>query len=781
MNTYEAARRYHSAGLSPIPLDGKRPTVPWKEYQERVADNSELFEWFSDQEGVNIGLITGSISGGLLVLDWDDLKAFNTWAEEHPELVNTKTVETGGGGRHLYYRIHHADGLTTQPFSWRDLHCGEIRSQGGLVVAPPSIHPGSGRSYRWLTGKDVPIKEIDSWRDLELELGRKKEQQQRVADRSERIPIGQRNSTLTSLAGTMRARGMTVDAIKAALRRENFARCDPPLTSHELERTIFKSIETWRAGKPRRIGARVLKAQAEAARKANIRSPDPELRQRVTDIRRGKADSAKGRSQDERREIAGEVLTSWLLRHGSFVKSKTDGELYYFYNPEKRLFDLESNHWLAWLYALTGANPAGRDFAFLQTDCKTVAELGEEREVVRVAAWDDKTQTLRVSGFGGTVHVMDGERITQEDNGEHVLFDDSPWWEPYDPDFDNASGAALRWSTLELPPLDGNQEMQALGLRAWVLATFFVELCPTRPLLVLVGERGSGKTMTLRVLLRLMFGPGAEVSGVPDKRDGFTAAAAANHIIVLDNLDEFTPWLRDKLARLSTGTLDHYRKLYSSNEEGVVRYRTWVALTARTPDTLRRDDLADRILLMPTRHIKETERRPERDFLDRVRAIRNAWWADVLQALNQIVASIRRGELSSTTTLRMGDWESLGRLVARNEGVEDLWNGFVVNLKRQQSAFLLEDSLIVEGIEMWMINRKNHGRTVSARELRKELSEILFGDDRPTKDWPKTTSGFGRRLRAIVSGLQTEYQVETWKERNRWKYRFAPLAEHKTC
>jgi putative DNA primase/helicase len=65
----------------------------------------------------------------------------------------------------------------------------------------------------------------------------------RRSDRSNRsvigpdsdIPEGNRNATLTSLAGSMRYRGMSQVAIVAALHAENQARCDPPLDGEEVE------------------------------------------------------------------------------------------------------------------------------------------------------------------------------------------------------------------------------------------------------------------------------------------------------------------------------------------------------------------------------------------------------------------------------------------------------------------------------------------------------------------------------------------------------------------
>jgi putative DNA primase/helicase len=52
---------------------------------------------------------------------------------------------------------------------------------------------------------------------------------------------GERDTLLTSLAGSMRRRGASEDAILAALREENATRCNPPLDDRQL-RKIAKSI-----------------------------------------------------------------------------------------------------------------------------------------------------------------------------------------------------------------------------------------------------------------------------------------------------------------------------------------------------------------------------------------------------------------------------------------------------------------------------------------------------------------------------------------------------------
>lgn len=61
------------------------------------------------------------------------------------------------------------------------------------------------------------------------------------------IPESGRNNTLTSLAGSMRQKGMDEASILAALKSENLARCAPPLDESEVE-GIVASIMRYPAG-----------------------------------------------------------------------------------------------------------------------------------------------------------------------------------------------------------------------------------------------------------------------------------------------------------------------------------------------------------------------------------------------------------------------------------------------------------------------------------------------------------------------------------------------------
>ena len=243
MNTiYESAveLKKHGLGVIPLGFKSKRPALTtWAEYQQRRPDASELFEWFNNGQPSNLAIVTGWVSGGgdglsLVVLDFDDPEVYKRWGKKHLALVNSTWVaKTGGGGYHVFLRL-------PGPVKTGKMPGGDVKGEGGYVVCPPSIHP-DGPAYEWANKPDK-IAEVDSLAGLiELPAPARRPTVTTGELPVDRIPDGQRNSTLTSLAGSMRQRGMGEAAILAALESDNLARCDPPLAAAEVRR-IAQSV-----------------------------------------------------------------------------------------------------------------------------------------------------------------------------------------------------------------------------------------------------------------------------------------------------------------------------------------------------------------------------------------------------------------------------------------------------------------------------------------------------------------------------------------------------------
>ena len=228
----DAAVRYASLGWEVFPL-AARSKVPKKGSRglwDATSDPEQVRAWWTADPNANIGIATA----GLIVIDVDSL---DSWRELRAELGlndDTVTCETPTGGLHVYYR---ANG-TPIGCSVGKLGPGlDVRAEGGYVVAPPSIHPNGG-TYNW--AMEYSPDECELLPLPKALADRLTEQRRQPIAVAGTIPQGRRNDTLTSLAGTMRRRGMSPEAIEAALLAEN-NRCDPPLPESEV-RAIAGSI-----------------------------------------------------------------------------------------------------------------------------------------------------------------------------------------------------------------------------------------------------------------------------------------------------------------------------------------------------------------------------------------------------------------------------------------------------------------------------------------------------------------------------------------------------------
>nr|HPL81445.1 hypothetical protein [Anaerolineaceae bacterium] len=521
-----------------------------------------------------------------------------------------------------------------------------------------------------------------------------------------------------------------------------------------------------------KLGARFTANRAKRLGNPLMNPPDVKFQEVLEDV----LTPLKGVSAGVRLSNAESLLLTWLDDNGKFIRTP-EGELFYLWHEKHRLFELDTELWHAWLHELTGINPASTSFSVLSNACKTAAILNSEiKNVVRLAYYDNDTKLLWVSRFDGKCYCLDGDQITLKDNGDGpVIFDDLHIWETYEPDFvDNLDALS---TVAEIP--NWNKPKHSWAYQVWSQSLFFNELCPTKPMMVLLGEKGSGKSMALRLLLRLLFGQWAQVSGVPVKPDDFSVTASHYHLYAMDNLDTLEPWLQDKLARISTGAMDEYRKLYTSKELGILKYRCWVAVTARTPDTLRRDDLADRLLLLPLNRVDDDDRKRESLFLQEIDNLRNAWWGDMLTSLNSVVKELQDGDLPAYSTLRMADWEALGRLMSVKADKVDLWDEIVVDLKLAQTNFLADGEIVIEAIDAWLNNSlysatstNNLNRWVTAREIYTEAQTTLFNGNKPDSDWPRSVKAFGRRLTNIKSILESRYGMQSKILHNQAQYMF---------
>jgi hypothetical protein len=252
-----AAKTLISVGFKVVPLtmgergvagSGKKPLTAHgvKDATNDIATFKRLIPAAVD---CNIGVATGSASG-VIVIDVDPrndgLREFKGLIKRYGLLPPTLTCETGGGGRHYYFRA--PDGGMTKKLLAPGV---DLLAEGCYAVAPPSLH-SSGKRYQWLQDRGPGSQSIASLPDAWLQFIKASNQapDKPVARDGEAIPEGSRNTVLASVAGHLRRAGLSETEMLAALRGVNAARCDPPLDDEEVAQ-IARNVAQYPEGPSR--------------------------------------------------------------------------------------------------------------------------------------------------------------------------------------------------------------------------------------------------------------------------------------------------------------------------------------------------------------------------------------------------------------------------------------------------------------------------------------------------------------------------------------------------
>ncbi len=211
-----------------IPLDGKRPRGRWKRYQTQRSESAQHKVWWGSGRTPNIGIVTGPVSG-LAVVDVDGLEGKESLKQAGITLPDTITVETGGGGWHYYYRYPDS-GVKT---GTNILPHVDIRAEGGIVAAPPSVHPETGKKYRFAEGKapnEIELAEFP--KELINPMKAAKTQDRALVTVLDGVPEGQRDDKLFRYACFLKSKGLDRPAIEYLVLIAA-AKCTPPFPEAE--------------------------------------------------------------------------------------------------------------------------------------------------------------------------------------------------------------------------------------------------------------------------------------------------------------------------------------------------------------------------------------------------------------------------------------------------------------------------------------------------------------------------------------------------------------------
>lgn len=241
------ALQYAQAGLRVFPLSpcDKTPLRGTSGCKEATDDISQVTKWWSDNPFCNIGIATGN---GIVVIDVDEGEgksgeaSIGKWQSINGKLPDTITSITGKGGRHIIYKsdcdYNNRVGIIPNV---------DIRGIGGYIVAPPSVHP-NGTRYKWAsTFNPTMISMVD---DTVKKLIGSVTVTSTPSNYPAKPPLdigtlnfnqGNRNDSLFRYGCSLQGKGFDDIKILEELTRINSSKCNPPLSSEEVNK-IYSSV-----------------------------------------------------------------------------------------------------------------------------------------------------------------------------------------------------------------------------------------------------------------------------------------------------------------------------------------------------------------------------------------------------------------------------------------------------------------------------------------------------------------------------------------------------------
>jgi hypothetical protein len=224
---------YAERGYEVLPLNGKTPLTS-RGFYDATTDPEVIRSWWSRWPDANVGCRPPEDT---IIFDVDprnggDLSSLG----DYPV---TRTAQTGSGGWHVWFaaRGKFRGALLGAPGV-------DIKTANSLVVMPPSIHPVTGKPYRWTVSGPVaalPVHLVD--RVVKPPRKRVVHGSSRITDRQvdgiirkmeDAVTEGERNNTLHWCACRLFERNAPVDAFV----RLELAAASTGLDEDEIMRTI---------------------------------------------------------------------------------------------------------------------------------------------------------------------------------------------------------------------------------------------------------------------------------------------------------------------------------------------------------------------------------------------------------------------------------------------------------------------------------------------------------------------------------------------------------------
>lgn len=496
-----------------------------------------------------------------------------------------------------------------------------------------------------------------------------------------------------------------------------------------------------------------------------------DTRAAVNDMR-NKTDGPRYMRMDQLKNIVIENMR----QEGDFIKI-SDAETYYVRRDRGRPIPIGygSPQFTAMLDVQYGLNPAEAEHTYVSKGLiswtrESLSINGQEKALTY---YERDTNNLFIHTGRRDVYRVGSDKVERVVDGAYnVVF---PWQVgtvPFRIDFTELERPW--WEILvndALATVINMEHKQASAMViAWTMFVFLRDMAPSRPILAMMGQPGSGKTTFFKRIFNMLYGPDKGLNGVTSPYN-FDHAMSTEALVVLDNADETNKWFLDRVAQSSSKIDVPVRELYTNLGTVVQRRHAMLAISAHKAE-YNRPDIADRFLIvMLERFEGKAGFLDEATMMNKLTAIRPQLWGSIIRDFQAILGT-PFPLASESPSFRIKDFATIGvwclRAMDTKYGTNMLkdFEAAIGSLGYSQRAFALEDeTLLIASAKHWLeTTLKHHPDALTSewlrpRELFAKLS-LYSGNQESFKLRYVNESRLSRHLVSVQRSLEDVVKFE---------------------
>lgn len=280
----------------------------------------------------------------------------------------------------------------------------------------------------------------------------------------------------------------------------------------------------------------------------------------------------------------------------------------------------------------------------------------------------------------------------------------------------------------------------------WLVLAFLADM--PRPILLVLGPHGSGKTTLCRLLRQLTDPADADALGRDDRGD-LPLTLRDHAVSIFDNLDALSVAETNIFCRAVTGLSLHRRRLFTDDRSFRASFRRAVMLDSLyLPSS--RPDFLDRCLILDLERFAPEQRQRDHELNRRFQAARPTLFGGLLDVLSRTLANLDQVEQHHLS--RLADFHLFGRVAAKALGhaPQDFDQAMAVALERQTQVALHDP--LVQALVLF-VQRMGQWQGEPQDLLKLLVATASNSGLKRGADWPPSPAALGHRLRHLKETL----------------------------